>query len=48
MPKFIEEIIENNFWNEIPFEIPDFSFGSDEEVDPIFEDAFIPENILTL
>ena len=31
MPKFIEEIIENHFWNEIPFEIPDFPSGSEEE-----------------
>ena len=41
MPKFIEEIIENHFWNEIPFEIPDFSLGSDEEI-------LIPDNIETL
>ncbi len=47
MPKFVQEILDNlDFDFEI--EIPDFSFGSDEEVDPIFEDAFIPENILTL
>ena len=32
MPKFIEEIIENHFWNEIPFEIPDFPLGSGEEI----------------
>ena len=48
MPKFVEEIIENHFWNDVDFEIPDFPSGSDEEVAPIFEDAFIPENILTL
>ena len=45
MPKFIEEIIENHFWREIPVEIPDFS---DEECDLNIEDAFIPDNILTL
>lgn len=47
MPKFIEQIIENHFWNEIPFEIPDFSLGSDEEEIRI-EDAFIPDDIETI
>ena len=47
MPKFIEQIIENHFWNETPFEIPDFSLGSDEKEIRI-EDAFIPDDILTL
>lgn len=23
MPKFVEQIIENYFWNEVPFEIPE-------------------------
>ena len=31
MPKFVEEIIENHFWNETSFEIPDFPSGSEEE-----------------
>lgn len=29
MPKFIEQIIENHFWNDFDFEIPDFPSGSD-------------------
>ena len=47
MPKFIEQIIENHFWNEISFGIPDFSLGSDEEEIRI-EDAFIPDDIETI
>ena len=47
MPKFIEQIIENHFWNEIYFEIPDFSLGSDEEEIRI-EDAYVPDNIDTI
>ena len=47
MPKFIEQIIENHFWNEISFRIPDFSLGSDEEEIRI-EDAFIPDDIETI
>ena len=47
MPKFIEEIIENYFWNAVDFEIPDFSLGSDEEEIRI-EDAFVSENIETM
>lgn len=31
MPKFIEQIIENHFWNDDYLEIPDFSSGSEEE-----------------
>ena len=31
MPKFIEQIIENHFWNDFGFEIPDFPSGSEEE-----------------
>ena len=47
MPKFVEEIIENLELNEefMEFEFPDFS---DEKCDLNIEDAFIPENILTL
>ena len=40
MPKFIEQILE-----EYESEIPEFS---DEEINLIIEDAFIPENILTM
>ena len=47
MPKFIEQIIENHFWNDDDFEIPDFSLGSDEEEIHI-EDAFVPDNIETI
>ena len=32
MPKFVEEIIENYFWNDVDFEIPDFPSGSEEEI----------------
>ena len=46
MPKFIQEIIENHLWAEIPFEIPDFPENSEEEIR--IEDAFIPDDILTL
>ena len=46
MPKFIEEIIENHFWNEIPFEIPDFPENDKDEI--VIPDAFIPDNIVTL
>ena len=47
MPKFIEEIIEMLERNEefMEFEFPDFPEESPEER---IEDAFIPENILTL
>ena len=31
MPKFVEEIIENYFWNDDAFENPDFPSGSEEE-----------------
>ena len=31
MPKFIEQIIENHFWNAVDFEIPDFPSGSEKE-----------------
>ena len=41
MPKFIEQIIENHFWNDDDFEIPDFPSGSEEEF-------LFPENIETL
>ena len=47
MPKFVEEIIENHFWNDADFEIPDFSLGSDEEEIRI-EDAYVPDNIETM
>ena len=47
MPKFVQEIIENHFWNETSFEIPDFSLGSDEEEIRI-EDAYVPDNIETM
>ena len=40
MPKFVEEIIENHFWNDDDFEIPDFPSGSEEEI-------LIPDNIET-
>ena len=46
MPKFVQEIIENHFWSEISFEIPDFPSGSEEEEIRIF-DAFVPDNIET-
>ena len=38
MPKFVQEIIENHFWNDVDFEIPDFPSGSDEEF-------FFPDDI---
>ena len=41
MPKFVEEIIENYFWNDFDFEIPDFPSGSEEEF-------LFPDNIETL
>ena len=47
MPKFVQEIIENHFWNETSFKIPDFSLGSDEEEIRI-EDAYVPDNIETI
>lgn len=47
MPKFVEEIIEDLYWTEISFEIPDFPSGSDEEEIRI-EDAFVWETIETL
>ena len=31
MPKFVEEIVENYFWNNFDFEIQDFPSGSVEE-----------------
>ena len=31
MPKFIEQIIENHFWNDVDFVIPDFPSGSEKE-----------------
>ena len=31
MPKFIEEILENHFWNDVDREIPDFPSGSEKE-----------------
>ena len=31
MPKFIEQIIENHFWNDVDLEIPDFPSGSEKE-----------------
>ena len=31
MPKFIEQIIENHFWNDVDFKIPDFPSGSEKE-----------------
>ena len=40
MPKFVQEILEI-----IEPEIPEFS---DEEIELIIEDAFIPENIVTM
>ena len=47
MPKFIEQIIENHFWNDDDFETPDFSLGSDEEEIRI-EDAYVEDNIETM
>ena len=47
MPKFVQEIIENHFWNDVDFEIPDFPSGSEEEEIRI-EDAFVPDNIETM
>ena len=31
MPKFVEEIVENYFWNDFDFEIQDFPSGSEKE-----------------
>ena len=31
MPKFVEEIVENFFWYDVYFEIPDFPSDSEEE-----------------
>ena len=48
MPKFIQEILEMHKLNQIEefeIEIPDFP---DEEIELNFEDAFIPENIVTM
>ena len=45
MPKFVEEIVENYFWNNFDFEIPDFP---DEEADLNIPDAYVPENIVTM
>ena len=41
MPKFVEEIIENYFWNDDNFEILDFPSGSEEEF-------IFPDDIETL
>ena len=46
MPKFIEQIIENHFWNDDDFEIPDFPDLSEEEIR--IPDAFVPDNIETM
>ena len=46
MPKFIEQIIENYFWNDDDFTIPDFPSGSEEEIR--IEDAFVEDNIETI
>ena len=45
MPKFVQQIIENYFWDEISFEIPEFL---NEEPEIRIEDAFVPENIETM
>ena len=48
MPKFVQEILDNldfDFDFDFDFEIPDFP---DEEIELNFEDAFIPENIVTM
>lgn len=49
MPKFIEEILEmlelKQQFSEIEEDIPDFP---DEEFDLNIEDAYVPENILTM
>ena len=31
MPKFIEQILENYFWNDVDFENQDFPSGSEKE-----------------
>ena len=41
MPKFVEEIVENYFWNDFDFEIQDFPSGSEEEF-------LFPDDIETL
>ena len=41
MPKFVEEIIENHFWNDDAFENQDFPSGSEEEF-------IFPDDIETL
>ena len=41
MPKFVEEIIENHFWNDDASENPDFPSGSEEEF-------IFPDDIETL
>ena len=41
MPKFVEEIVENYFWNDFDFEIPDSLSGSEEEF-------LFPDDIETL
>ena len=46
MPKFIEQIIENHFWNDVDFENPDFPENSDEEI--LIPDAFVFDNIETM
>ena len=45
MPKFVQEIIENHFWMETSFEIPEFL---NEEPEVRIEDAFVPDNIETM
>ena len=46
MPKFILEIIEDHFWNETSFEIPDFPENGEDEI--FILDAFVPDNIVTM
>ena len=52
MPKFVEEIIENYFWNDFDFEIPDFPSGSDcrrQQSPQAAEEEFLfPDDIETL
>ena len=46
MPKFVEEFIENYFWNDFYFEIQDFPSGFEEEI--LIPDTYVPENIVTM
>ena len=57
MPTFVEEIIENHFWNDDDFKIPDFPSGSEEEIliqrsgsaqHCRIPDAFVFDNIETM